>query len=226
MGPRDKTTASAASAAAAGVATLMMLTGCGGAGGSPAAGRASGGAAASVRALGGQTATSSTSGAGSPVGAGTSSGAGSGGGTGNGGNSNGGNPANGLLPTVKLTGAAGAAITAACKDAGTAWSVFQSAYGAATTNPDKATAAATGASALTTTVHTLTQAVGTNATPSYFLRAQEVEQHGTAVSKDLQDLSNDLRTGDANAASILYSSSNPVSPIQLDETAFASVCGT
>jgi hypothetical protein len=194
----------------------MLLAGCGGSG-SPSAGKASGGASALTSTPGVPTVAGTTNAAGSP---GVAGGSPSGGSDGNG------NAAVGLLPSASLTGTAGAAITTACKDAGTAWSTFRSSYGAATSNPQRATSAATAGSALSDVVQELTHAVSTDAPPAYFLKAQDVVRRGTAVSKDLQNLSHDLQSGDTNAAAMLYSSSNPLSPVQLDAASLTSTCGT
>jgi hypothetical protein len=131
------------------------------------------------------------------------------------------------VPSAGLTGAIGTAITTACKNADTAWTTFKTGYGTAATNAKKATVATTASSAFNGVLHYLAQAVASDdATASYLARAQEVEQHANIVSKDLQSLAGDLKAGDASAAAAMYSNSNPLSPVQLDETSFKSACGT
>lgn len=221
MGRRERAAASAA--AAVGVAILMMVAGCGG-GGGPAAGARSATAGSTTGPSGDPTAAAVTSAAGSTGVASAASGTAAAGGGGNG-SVVGGAPV-GLLPSAGMTGAVGTAISAGCKNADNAWSAFRSAYAAATSNPDKSAAAATAASTYAQVVQNVTQAVDPNDTSvAYRARGQDVVRHATTVLNDLKSLARDLEAGDTNAAAMLYSSSNPLSPVQLDEAAFQSDCG-
>jgi len=225
MGLRERTTASAA---AAGVLTLMMVAGCG-AGGGPAAGvrSAAGSSADALSAPAGGAGTSATGSAGAVGGVvGGAPSTAAAGGTGGVGGGSGGGPI-GLLPSAGLTGAVGTAVTTGCKNADDAWSAFRSAYAAATSNPDRSAAAAAAASIYAQVVQSVTRAVDPNDTSAaYRARAQDVARHATTVLNDLQTLVRDLQAGDTNAAAILYSSANPLSPMQLDQAAFASDCGS
>jgi hypothetical protein len=199
----------------------MMLAGCGAGGGPAAAGRSA--------SSGSSTGTSGDPAAG--VGASATGSAGAGGaapGTatpgGNGADAGGG-PI-GLLPSAGLTGDVGTAVTVGCKNADDAWSAFRTAYGASTSNPNRSAAAAAAASTYAQVVQSVTKAVDPNGTSAaYRARGQDVARHATTVLNDLKSLSSDLEAGDTNAATTLYSSSNPLSPMQLDEAAFESDCG-
>ena len=221
MALRERTAASAA--AAAGVATLMMLAACGGGGGSAASGRS----ATADPPTGAQsvpTAAADASTTASPGAGGSAPGTPTGGGNGSTGGGGGG-PV-GLLPSAGMTGPVGAAVTTGCKNADSAWSTFQSAYGAATSNPTRSAAATAAASTYTAVIQSLTQAVDPNdTTAAYRARGQDVARHATSVLDDLKSLARDLEAGDTNAAALLYSKTNPLSPMQLDEAAFESDCG-